>query len=133
MRWTDAHQELSFRHQELSFRALRGIRRDRGRYRCWLCQRSCRFLAPLGMTILRGCGKGNRSAGVIAIFVLIAAIAAPQAPDSAPHLIIYSAQNSFSVALSERDGRAYVGIGDVLQPLGEMRVEDNGRKWKAKF
>ncbi len=76
--------------------------------------------------------RGSRTWAAAAL-VLIAVIAAPQAPESAPHLAIYSTQNSFSVALGERDGRAYVSIGDVLQPLGEMRVEDNGRKWKAKF
>jgi N-acetylmuramoyl-L-alanine amidase len=64
---------------------------------------------------------------------VIGAAAPPQTTDSTTRLSVYSAQSGASVPTSERDGRQYVSIGDLLQTLGEMRVEDNGRKWKARF
>jgi len=48
-------------------------------------------------------------------------------------LSIYSGQSSFSVNLSQRDGKDYVGLQEVLTPLGSVSSNLDGRKWRMRF
>lgn len=49
------------------------------------------------------------------------------------YLSVYTPRNSFSVPLQQYDGREYVGILDLLDPLGELSARQDGRKWKVRF
>jgi len=48
-------------------------------------------------------------------------------------LTVYSPQVSYSVAVVERDGREYVGVLDLLQPLGAASARQDGDTWKVRF
>jgi len=65
--------------------------------------------------------------------LLLAVLAAPQAPESSTRLTVYTTQSAHTLTLVERSGQLYCSVGDLLDPLGEMKVEDNGRKWRARF
>jgi N-acetylmuramoyl-L-alanine amidase len=48
-------------------------------------------------------------------------------------LSIYTGQSSFSVNLTQRDGKDYVGLQEVLTPLGSVSSNLDGRKWRLRF
>lgn len=49
------------------------------------------------------------------------------------YLSVYTPRTSFSVRLRQYDGSEYVGILDLLDPLGELSARLDGRKWKVRF
>src|SRR5260370_6718474 len=71
--------------------------------------------------------------GVTVLAAMLAVAASPPQSESGARLSVYGPLTGFSLAVIERDGHQYVSVGDMLQPLGEMRVDDNGKKWKAQF
>ena len=48
-------------------------------------------------------------------------------------LTVYSTQTTYSVAVLNLQGRLYVGIVDVLEPLGSIDARADGKKYKVKF
>jgi N-acetylmuramoyl-L-alanine amidase len=48
-------------------------------------------------------------------------------------LAIYSPQTSFTVPVTDRDGREYVSITDVLDPFGQATFSVNGKRWTLHF
>jgi N-acetylmuramoyl-L-alanine amidase len=69
---------------------------------------------------------------IFVALVLVAAFAFQQ-PEAAKRLTVYTSQSGYTVTLLEANGQPYVDVGELLQSLGDMRVEDNGNKWKARF
>lgn len=59
----------------------------------------------------------------------------PQARPAAGqgYLSVYGPRTSFSVPLQQYGAREYVGILDLLDPLGELSARQDGRKWKVRF
>jgi N-acetylmuramoyl-L-alanine amidase len=49
------------------------------------------------------------------------------------HLTVYMPQNSFTVAVRDRDKGEYVSLLDVVQPLGAATAKQDGDKWKLRF
>ncbi len=51
----------------------------------------------------------------------------------ADQLTVYSPQTSYSVPLLDVKGLPYVGLVDVLEPLGSIDARPDGKKYKLKF
>jgi N-acetylmuramoyl-L-alanine amidase len=49
------------------------------------------------------------------------------------HITIFSPQTSFTLIVAARDGRDYVGLVDVLEPLGTVAATRDGAHWKLRF
>ncbi len=49
------------------------------------------------------------------------------------HLSIYAPAASYSVPVTSFDGKDYVGLADVLEPLGTVEARDDGKKWRLRF
>ncbi len=49
------------------------------------------------------------------------------------HLTVYSQSATYSVNLLPYNGQMYVGLSDVLEPLGNLEAREDGKKWKLKF
>lgn len=65
---------------------------------------------------------------------LPSAPAPPQPPAEAPkRLSLYTPSASFAVAAADRNGQPYADVVDVLGPLGQLEIQDQGKKWKARF
>lgn len=65
---------------------------------------------------------------------LVIALAAPflRSQSTDKKLAVYSPQANYSVAVADRDNQEYIGLIDLLEPLG--RVEARGdNKWKLEF
>ncbi|ABF41508.1 cell wall hydrolase/autolysin [Candidatus Koribacter versatilis Ellin345] len=49
------------------------------------------------------------------------------------HLTVYSQSATYSVNLLPYSGQVYVGVSDVLEPLGNVEAREDGKKWKLRF
>jgi len=75
-------------------------------------------------------GLGNLCA--LAMLILLSAIflsgAAPE-----KHLAVYSVAANYSLPLVQRDGRDYVGLLEVLEPLGKVSARTDGIHWHLRY
>src|SRR5271165_5419971 len=49
------------------------------------------------------------------------------------HLAIYSVAANYSLPLVQRDNRAYVGLLEVLEPLGKVSAKSEGLRWRLRY
>src|SRR5215470_1870409 len=49
------------------------------------------------------------------------------------HLSVYSVAANYSLPLVQRDGRDYVGLLEVLEPLGRVSAKGEGNKWRLRY
>jgi N-acetylmuramoyl-L-alanine amidase len=49
------------------------------------------------------------------------------------HLAVYSLAANYSVTIMQRDGRDYVGLLDVLEPLGRVTARSDGPRWRLHY
>jgi hypothetical protein len=62
----------------------------------------------------------------------VAAILLPAAaPDK--HLSVYSTAANYSLPLVQRDNRDYVGLLEVLEPLGKVTAKFDGQRWRLRY
>jgi N-acetylmuramoyl-L-alanine amidase len=64
----------------------------------------------------------------IFLFALLLSGAAPE-----KHLTIYSTAANYSLPLVQREGRDYVGMLEVLEPLGQVSARIDGSRWRLRF
>src|SRR5215472_9558496 len=80
--------------------------------------------------ISRLCGKWRAAlfgCSLIALFALLSG-AAPE-----KHLSVYSIAANYSLPLVQRDGRDYVGLLELLEPLGRVSAKAEGNKWRLRY
>jgi N-acetylmuramoyl-L-alanine amidase len=69
---------------------------------------------------------------ILLVSILISAIllsgAAPE-----KHLSVYSLAANYSVSIVEHDGHDYVGLLDVLEPLGSVTARSDGQRWRLRY
>jgi len=70
---------------------------------------------------------------LLALPLLIARWATVHAQSSPEQLTVYSPQTSYSVSLLDLQGRSYIGIVDLLEPLGSVDARPDGKKYKVRF
>ena len=49
------------------------------------------------------------------------------------HLSVYSVAANYSLPLVQRDGRDYVGLLELLEPLGKVSAKADGSKWRLRY
>ena len=74
-------------------------------------------------------GKVIVSAGILV--VLSALVLAGAAPEK--HLSVYSVAANYSLPLVQRDGHDYVGLLEVLEPLGKVSAKSDGQRWRIRY
>src|SRR5271166_3145249 len=63
---------------------------------------------------------------LLAAILLLAA-----APDK--HLSVYSTAANYSLPVVQRDRRDYVGLLEVLEPLGRVSAKSDGQRWRLRY
>jgi N-acetylmuramoyl-L-alanine amidase len=48
-------------------------------------------------------------------------------------ITVYAPQTNYSLPVVSREGREYVGLLEVLEPLGRVEAHQDGNKWKLRF
>src|SRR5579863_4011031 len=69
--------------------------------------------------------------GILATILLLAILLASAAPEK--HLSVYSTAANYSLPLVQREGRDYVGLLEVLEPLGKVSARADGQRWRLRF
>jgi N-acetylmuramoyl-L-alanine amidase len=91
---------------------------------------------PSGL-VLRGTGarlaSRPRGAGftAFALVLLSALLLSGAAPEK--HLSIYSVAANYSLPIVQREGRDYVGLLEVLEPLGKVSAKSDGSRWRLRY
>jgi N-acetylmuramoyl-L-alanine amidase len=65
---------------------------------------------------------------VVALLAMLLSGAAPE-----KHLSIYSVAANYSLPLVQREGRDYVGLVEVLDPLGKVSARSDGARWRLRY
>src|SRR5580698_3584399 len=69
---------------------------------------------------------------LICVPILLAAILLLAAP-SDKHLSVYSTAANYSLPIVQRDRRDYVGLLEVLEPLGKVSAKFDGQRWRLRY
>jgi N-acetylmuramoyl-L-alanine amidase len=67
-----------------------------------------------------------------AIFLFVAILLLTAAP-SEKHLSVYSTAANYSVSIVQRQGHDYVGLLEVLEPLGSVSAKTDGSRWRLHY
>src|SRR5450755_4498144 len=67
----------------------------------------------------------------ISVIFACAILLAGTPPDK--RLAVYSVAANYSLPLVQREGRAYVGLLEVLEPLGKVSAKSEGKGWRLHY
>lgn len=68
---------------------------------------------------------------IIALVVLSTLLLS--APAGEKHMSVYSTTANYSLSVAEREGRDYVGLLEILEPLGTVITKTDGLHWKLRY
>jgi N-acetylmuramoyl-L-alanine amidase len=71
--------------------------------------------------------------GVLALILVVLNIILPAGSADEKRIAIYTADAHYSLPLADRNGREYVGLLEVLGPLGTVSSRTDGLHWKLRF
>src|ERR1017187_1043579 len=66
-----------------------------------------------------------------AYWVLLLLSAAPSAEEK--HISVYSPVAIYTLPVLERAGQEYVGLLELLEPLGRVSSQTDGRRWNLRY
>ena len=81
-----------------------------------------------------GGDKGCRRTGGVAFgfaILLLFSLSLSAAPEK--HLSIYSTVASYSLPIVQRQGRDYIGLLELLEPLGTVSAKSDGSHWRLRY
>jgi N-acetylmuramoyl-L-alanine amidase len=67
----------------------------------------------------------------VTALTLISTLCSGAAPEK--HLAVYSVAANYSLPVVQRDNRAYVGLLEVLEPLGKVSAKSEGLRWRLHY
>jgi len=67
-----------------------------------------------------------------ALLILASALLLSGAPEE-KRLTVYSAASNYSLTVLERNGNDYVGLAEILGPLGNVTTKTEGSKWRVRY
>jgi N-acetylmuramoyl-L-alanine amidase len=59
--------------------------------------------------------------------------ALPAGSAAEKQLAIYAENTSYTLAITDHDGREYIGLLELLEPLGSVTAKTDGQRWKLRF
>ena len=68
----------------------------------------------------------------VTALILISTLFSPAAPPE-KHLAVYSVAANYSLPLLQREGHTYVGLLEVLEPLGKVSAKQEGLRWRLRY
>ena len=72
--------------------------------------------------------NGARVMALIAVSALLLSAASPE-----KHLSVYSAAANYSLPVVQRQGRDYIGLLELLAPLGRVSAKAEGSRWRIHY
>src|SRR5216684_431972 len=81
-------------------------------------------------------GRGMPSLAVSVPIMLCAILLCATMLSGAPpekHLSVYSTAANYSLPMVQHDGRDYVGLLELLEPLGPVNAKSDGLRWRLRY
>jgi N-acetylmuramoyl-L-alanine amidase len=66
---------------------------------------------------------------ILTAFVLVSCALLLSVADPAKQFTVYTPQTTYSIEVMERQGQPYIGLVDLLEPLGATNVRNSGVNW----
>src|ERR1700689_2475496 len=85
------------------------------------------------------CRDVGRSPGLrypflqVTVIALISTLFSTAAAPPEKHLAVFSVAANYSLPLVQRDNRTYVGLLEVLEPLGKVSAKSEGLRWRLRY
>jgi N-acetylmuramoyl-L-alanine amidase len=76
-------------------------------------------------------GRWSRHRRLLPALLLLSSISLPAAAEK--HLSIYSTAANYSLPVVQREGRDYVGLLEVLDPLGTVSAKSDAPRWRIHY
>jgi N-acetylmuramoyl-L-alanine amidase len=97
---------------------------------------SSAVLAAEGVTIPVVSHRARRSAfrryGILCVTILLLTVTLPGASDD-KRIAIYSVVANYNLPVLEQNGHDYVGLFEILDPLGKVTTQTTGVQWKLRY
>lgn len=68
---------------------------------------------------------------LLAILVSLCLLLSATGPEK--HLSVYSVATNYSLPIAQREGRDYVGLLELLEPLGKVSAKSDGQRWRFRY
>jgi N-acetylmuramoyl-L-alanine amidase len=78
-------------------------------------------------------GRLGKNPGLLPVLIAFVVMVAFGASDNEKHVSIYSTVANYSLPVSQRNGQDYVGLLEVLDPLGKVTAKVEGKRWKVHY
>jgi N-acetylmuramoyl-L-alanine amidase len=75
----------------------------------------------------------RRHAGATFVGLILASAILLSGAPAEKHLSVYSVAANYSVPIVQREGRDYVGLLEVLEPLGRVSGKADGSRWRLRY
>jgi N-acetylmuramoyl-L-alanine amidase len=90
------------------------------------------------MRLIRGRTSGrsirrSRSAGVFVCILVLTAVILVSAAGPEKHLSVYSTAANYSLPIVQREGRDYIGLLELLDPLGTVSAKSDPPRWRLHY
>src|SRR5215469_12074218 len=79
----------------------------------------------------RRCPQVGNAARVMALISVSALVLWGASPEK--HLSVYSVAANYSLPVVQREGRDYIGLLELLGPLGKVAVKADGSRWRIHY
>src|SRR6202167_371831 len=77
--------------------------------------------------------RGSRSAGAAAATMVVFAVLLVSGAAPEKHLSIYSSAANYSLPIVQRQGRDYIGLLELLDPLGTVSAKSEPPRWRLHY
>lgn len=84
----------------------------------------------------KSCATGQRSrlkAGAVVLTLIFCSAVLLSGAAADKHLSVYSLAANYSVPVVQREERDYVGLLEVLEPLGRVSAKTEGTRWRLRY
>lgn len=71
--------------------------------------------------------------GLVVICAILACAILLRGAPAEKHLTVYSVAANYSLPLVQREGRLYVGLLELLEPLGKVNAKLEGSRWRLRY
>ncbi len=85
--------------------------------------------SPQSRVVVRGIAA--RGCRLLVLFVLLSLLLSAADPEK--HLSVYSVAANYSLPIMQRDGHDYVGLLELLEPLGKVSAKSDGQRWRFHY
>ena len=81
----------------------------------------------------KGPRENWRTVGAAFVGLMVASAMLLSGAPAQKHLSVYSVAANYSVPIVQREGRDYVGLLEVLEPLGRVSGKADGTRWRLRY